>query len=245
MDEQEPTPQDEQAPEPEPAGEEAQAPPSPPPGAPGPPPGAAPKMELGAYLSKAFDAVKADPVLLILGFAVVGLIIGASGITIIGPLIISGPLMFGYLRVVQKRLKGEPAEFGEIFGGFQDFTKALVTGLLYGVIQFGVVAVVGMIPILGTLLSPLAQIAVGAALYFMLPIAALSDTQPVDALKNSFSFMKANLWPMVLLAFVMGLIGAAGFIACCVGVFVTMAITTTASVVAYNDYYLPNAPKAE
>ena len=247
MAEEEPRPQDEQPEAPQPEEGAGQAPPMPPPEAPGPPPppGAAPKMELGTYLGKAWELVKADPVLLILGFAVIALILGASAITIVGPLVLMGPLTFGYLRVVQKRYNGEDAQFGEIFGGFQDFTKALIAGLLFTVIQWGVALVAGMIPVLGALLAPVAQVAVGAALFFMMPIAALSATEPVEALKRSFAFFKANLWPMVLLSFVLGLIGGAGIVVCCVGMLATLAYYQVAVVVAYNQYYLPNAPQGE
>jgi uncharacterized membrane protein len=98
-------------------------------------------------------------------------------------------------------------------------------------------------------LSVLLYIAVflflGPALFFVFPIGALSETQPMECLKRSLAFFKANLWPMVLLSLVLGLVASLGSVACCVGVYVTVPIAMVAMVVAYNEYYLPNAPQGE
>ncbi len=241
-------PQDEQAPEPEPAAEGAGEAPPPPPG---PPPGAAggPKPEVGAYISKGWEIVKADPVLFILGYLVLATIAGFT----MG--LLAGPVMFGFFRVAQKRLKGEAAEFGDLFSGFKEFGRSFVTGLLVFAVCFAVAIVLivimiilSFIPCIGQVLSMLLYIAawlfLGPALFFVFPIAALSETQPVDCLKQSFAFFKANLWPMVLLSLVLGLVASLGSVACCIGIYVTTPIAMVAMVVAYNEYYLPNAPQA-
>jgi len=248
MDEQDSAPQEEQQPEGAP---EAPEPPSPPPGPP-----AGPKPEIGAYLSKAWNLVIGDPVLLIVGYLVVAAIIGFSSITIVGPIILVGPLMFGYLRVVQKRLNGEEAALGDIFAGFQDFGKALLTGVLLGAISLGVglvtlivVFILSLIPCIGMLLGIVVALAVslglGAAVYFVLPMAALSDASPTEAVGGSFRFCFAHLGWTVLLSLVTWAIGGAGNAVCLVGVFFTMPLALAMTVAAYNDYYVPNAQQAE
>jgi uncharacterized membrane protein len=97
--------------------------------------------------------------------------------------------------------------------------------------------------VIGMVLYLTVAVALSAALYFVWPIAALSDVAPVDALKNSLKFLQAHLVPIIVLAVVTGLIGGAGLIACLVGVYVTMPIAITMCVLAYNEHYLPNAPK--
>ncbi|MBL7224219.1 MAG: hypothetical protein ISS72_10220 [Candidatus Brocadiae bacterium] len=247
MAEEESTPQDEQAPEPEPApaaeAPAAAAPPSPPPQGEGVP------MQIGAYISKGWEVVKADPVLFILGYLVIGAIIGATG----G--ILFGPMMFGYLRVAQKRLKGEPAEFGDLFCGFQDFGKGLITWLLLAAVGCvaGIIYVIAIllwfIPCIGWLLGFVVMLAVslfmGAACYFVVPNAALSDASPVDSLKASFRFCFAHFLQVLLLSLVTGLVAGAGGIVCCIGIYVTAPIALVASVVAYNEFYLPNAAQGE
>jgi len=219
---------------------------------PQPPSPQAAKMDLGAYVSKAWALVTADLALFIVGYLVMVLIIVVSAITIVGPLIIAGPLAFGYLRIVQKRIKGEPAAIGDVFQGFHDFGKGFVTVLLILVCSLVVVIpliivniILAFIPCVGQVIAPLLGIAVSlalqGALFFAMSIAALSDVQPMDAIKQSIKFCVANLWPVILLALVAGLIGSAGVIACGIGIFFTVPLGMAIGVIAYNDYYLPNA----
>jgi MFS family permease len=219
------------------------------------PPAAQPsaKMELGVYVSKAWDLMKANALLLIVTYLIAAII---AGIPLVG-LIIGGPVMFGFVRIIQKRYKGEPAEIGQVFDGFKtDFSKGLVTFLLLAAVSLCVAipAIIifmlfnFLIPCVGTLLGFLiyiaAILAIGTALYFVLPIAALSDAAPVDAIKKGFKFMTANIGPMILLVLVTGLISMAGVIACGIGVWFTAPMSMAIVVIAYNEWYLPNAPAA-
>ena len=242
MAEEELTPQDEQAPELEPAAEAA-APPSPPPAGEGVP------MQIGNYISKGWEIVKADPVLFILGLFVLSAISNLTG----G--LLAGPMVFGFMRVAQKRIKGEAAEFGELFGGFSEFGKSFLAGILVMAVFLvaGIVLAIPMIilmfipciNIIAPLIPAIGMIFIGPAVFYTLPIAALSDAQPMDALKKSFAFFKTHVWSMVLLTLVIGLVGQVGILLCCVGALVTMPIAVVAIVVSYNEYYLPNAAQAE
>ena len=207
------------------------------------------KIDLGPLISKAWALLKADLVLFIVGYLILGLIAG----TVIG-LIVAGPLMFGYLRVIQKRIKGEPAAIGDIFKGFDDFSKGLITMLLVLVVEvvfmipvFVVILLLSFVPCVGWAIGAVvdlaAAIALFSAIYFVWPIAALSDVAPMAAIKNGFKFLQANLAQVVVLALVTGLIGGAGAIACIIGLFVTVPLAMIMCVMAYNEYYLPNAPK--
>ncbi len=209
------------------------------------------QMTLGPFVSKAWALVTADLVLFIVSYLIVAVL---CSIPLVG-LIIGGPLMFGFLRIVQKRYKGEPAEIGQVFDGFKDFTKGLVTVLLALAASLCIVipiviiiVVLSMIPCVGAVLAIVlyicAILALSAGLYFLMPIAALSATSPMDAIKASIKFLIANIGPMVLLSVVTALISMAGAIACGVGVLFTVPLAMTISVIAYNEYYLPNAPAA-
>jgi uncharacterized membrane protein len=212
-------------------------------------------VQFGPLISKAWNLVRADLALFILGYLIVVLIIMVSCITIVGPIIIGGPLMFGYLRIVQKRYKGEPAEIGDVFQGFQTFGKAFVTMLLFCLIMAGMYLVcfvlgfiLGYIPVLGVILGPLVSFAistlVGGLIFFAMPLAALSEASPTEAISRSFKFCFANFPPMMLLSLVAGLIAMAGALACGIGMLLTVPLAITISVVAYNEYYLPNAQSA-
>lgn len=207
-----------------------------------------PKAQIGEYLSDAWDLLKANFVLIVVGYLVAALIATVA----CGGIILGGPLGFGFIRVIQKRLKGEEAQIGDIFQGFKDFGKGFVTMLLLfgcGVAVMIPVAILvfilSYIPILGALLSMglylVAAVILYAATMFMWPIAALTDASPMDALKQSFKFFQANLVQMLLLTLVLALVGMAGVLACGVGAWVTFPLAIVAAIVAYNKFYLPNA----
>ena len=210
------------------------------------------KMELGAYVSKAWDLIKKDLVLFIVSYLIVALL---AGIPLVG-LIIGGPLWLGFFRILQKRYKGEPAQIGQVFDAFKtDFVKGLVTMLLMAVAGICVfipviivVIILSRIPVCGAPLAVVLYIAaifaLMSGLYFVWPIAALSDVQPFDAIKRGLKFLGANVGPMALLALVTCLIAGAGAIVCGIGLFFTVPLATLIVVVAYNEYYLPNAPAA-
>lgn len=207
--------------------------------------------DIGQYLSDGWNVVIANPVLLIVGCVVISLILAFSVIVVVGPLVLGGPLLFGYVQVVNKLLAGEPAEFGELFDGFKDFKRALVTGLLVFVIALAVwaVAVVPFIvlrlvpcvgPFLNVFVVTAMQICLTAALYFTFPIAVLSGAAPAVALKRSVTFFGEHPWRMLLLGLVTQVIAGAGSIACGVGSFLTVPVALGMHVAAYHKYYLPN-----
>ncbi|KPJ73767.1 MAG: hypothetical protein AMS14_06350 [Planctomycetes bacterium DG_20] len=211
------------------------------------PPAGGPDMDLGGYLSAAWSLVTGDFVLFVIGYLVVAAILGVSVLTVIGPLIIGGPLWFGYFRVVQTRLKGEPASIGDVFQGFRDFGKGFLTFLLLALIVLGVVVVqmlLSLIPVLGILLTLCVSLVVGPMFFFVMPIAALSDVSPTDAISRSVKFCFANFWKMVLLSLVLGLIAMAGSLVCGIGALFTVPLAIVATVAAYNEYYLPKTQDA-
>ncbi len=211
------------------------------------PPAGGPDMDLGGYLTTAWNLVTGDFVLFVVGYLVVAAILTIAGLTIIGPVIIGGPLMFGYFRVVQTRLKGEPAAIGDVFQGFRDFGKGFLTVLLLTLIGLGVwvvVVILMFIPILGILLSICIYLVVGPMFFFVMPIAALSEVSPTDAISMSVKFCFANFWKMVLLSLVLGLIATAGSLLCGIGALFTVPLAIVATVAAYNEYYLPKAQDA-
>lgn len=211
--------------------------------------------DIGAYLSQAWEMVAAEPALFIAGFLLLFALVSASAVFVVGPLIIGGPLLFGYLDVVQKRLDGEPAEIGDIFSGFQRFQKSLVTfallfaiWLVVGIVQFGAVLVLGFLPCIGRMvgyaLPAAVQVLLGAALFFVFPIAAFSETSPTDAVRDSINFCRENPGTTILLSLVTQVLAAVGTVACGVGYFLTAPLAIIMWVLSYNRYYVPNAPEA-
>jgi len=127
----------------------------------------------------------------------------------------------------------------------RDFCRwRLVTFLIVFAIGIGVgivSALLAFIPCIGTVLGVALNFVFGTFMYFAFPIAAFSSVEPVEAVKASFQFAKTHFGPMLLLAVVTGLIAWVGIVACFVGVFFTAPLAMTIAVIAYHEYYLPNA----
>lgn len=62
-----------------------------------------------------------------------GLIIGASGFTFIGTLILAGPIAAGLAVVQLSALRGQQAEFGDMFKGFNNFGTNCGAGVLVSI----------------------------------------------------------------------------------------------------------------
>lgn len=223
--------------------------------APAPAGGVMGEIDLGGYISKAWKLVTADLMLFVVGYLIVTAIVIGSMLVIIGPIFVLGPLGIGFIRVVQKRMNGEPAAIGDIFAGFQQFSRGLVFVLLLLVLGLAVaiplviVAIVlNFIPCLGQVVAFVLQIAVSlgmqTVLFFAWPLVALSEDTPMDCIKKSITFALAHFWPLLILSFVTGLIGGAGMIACGVGILFTAPLAIAINLVAYKEYYLAKSQPA-
>lgn len=65
-----------------------------------------------------------------------GLVLGASGITGIGALVLSGPIAAGLALVQLSVIRGEKAEFGDMFKGFNNFGTNCGAGVLVTIYTF-------------------------------------------------------------------------------------------------------------
>jgi len=226
-----------------------------PPAAPPPPqtpgtPGMADRVDLGGYLNRAWQLFTANPGLLVGGFAIVFIILLVSAITVVGPLILAGPLMAGYYGIIQRLRDGRETEFGELFAGFQDFARTCVAGLLV-VLVLVIAAAISMIasfvlshiPCLGQLLAVVVNLAVSvvaaAASMFVIPAIVVTNKAPVDSLSDNVRFAQRFVTPALLLAVVHVALGVVGSLVCLVGLLVTMPVACAFVMEAYHDYYRP------
>jgi len=184
------------------------------------------RLDLGGYLKKSWDLLMANLGLFILATLILDLIIVASAVTCVGPLILMGPMTFGYLTIIKKRLDGEEASLGDLFSGFKRFAPALVVGLLTSLI-------VG-----ASELFVIGPIFVGPMVFFAMPLALFAEVPATEAISRSFQFCFKHFGAMLLLNLVLGLICSAGAIACGVGILFTAPLAAGAAVVSYNEYYL-------
>ncbi|HOC42997.1 MAG TPA: hypothetical protein PKJ99_08255 [Thermoanaerobaculales bacterium] len=208
------------------------------------------RVDVGGYLNRAWALFTANAGLLVGGFAIVFIILLLSAITVVGPLILAGPLMAGYYGIVQKLRDGREAEFGELFAGFQDFARTCVAGLLVVLVLVVAAAVsmivgfvLGYIPCLGQILSFVISLAVsvvaGAASMFVIPAIVVTAKAPVEALSDNVRFAQRFVTPAVVLAVVHVALGVIGSLVCLVGLLVTMPVASAFVMEAYHDFYRP------
>ena len=67
----------------------------------------------------------------ILAWLIAGLILGAAGSTVVGTILLTGPMMVGMAAVFVLLARRKKVEIVNVFDGFKNFVNALVGGLLY------------------------------------------------------------------------------------------------------------------
>lgn len=107
----------------------------------------------------------------------------------IASLIVSGPINLGVASLFFKASNNEAVSFGDYFKGFQNFLNAFLVGLITGlIVGVGIMLLIipGIIAALG-----LSQV------YFIM--ADKPETDPIEAIKESWELMKGHKWDYFVL----------------------------------------------
>lgn len=127
--------------------------------------------------------------------------------------LLAGPLLIGYGKAIIKAENGQAPEIGDLFGSFDKFAASLI--------PFVAMFLAGFIPFGPVFFSPLFS----AALYLCIE----GENDGMNAVKRAWEIYEVQLVPAALGFFVVSLVGSAGLIACCVGIFVTAPIAMLAN----------------
>jgi uncharacterized membrane protein len=174
------------------------------------------KATPGKWIGEGWELVKADMgtyVLLTLIFFLVGSV----------PLI-QGALIAGFHIYTMKKLMGRPAEFGDLFKGFNFFIPTLVAAILIGLFTF-----------LGTLLCIIPGLVV-AAMYkftYLFIVDKRMDFWP--AMEASHAVVKNDYFGFTMFLLLAVLVNMLGALCCIVGLFVSIPVTIAAITVAYKE----------
>ena len=148
---------------------------------------------------------------------------GLVGLALLGPL--HGSLSFMFLKLV----RGERAELGDAFSGFNiAFVPLMLCGLISSLLTS-----VGFL----ACLLPGIYLLVAWKLALLLVIDKKLDFWP--AMEVSRKVITHHWWEFFGLVLVLFLLTIAGLLACLIGVFITMTIATGAMVYAYEDIFGP------
>jgi len=215
------------------------------------------EFKFGEYISKAFDISKDQLGQWVLYNLVYILCTMGLAITIIG-LIAMPALAFGYVYTTRKVMKGGQVEIGDLFKGFDHFSKLFQVGLVFlgALILLFSPIIVGLIGLglsgsfdSDTLSGPatagvilmylyyffiILVMIVGQSLFSMTShFAVYGNMSAIDAFKASFRFTKKQFWYWLLYIFAIGFLGGLGVYACYIGMLFTIQFAPVAKTVAF------------
>ena len=161
-------------------------------------------VSVGACLSGAWGLFKKNPLTHVVATLLVGVVSSVSS----G--LLTGPMVVGYMRMIAKEQRGEAAQIGDVFRGFDDFVPAFVAGLIsLLVVSLGLMLC--FIP--GLLILALPSVA--------LSLVAQGEKDGVAAFNQAWRIVTKNLGAAFWCALVLSIVGGLGMLLCGIGVLVT------------------------
>ena len=161
-------------------------------------------VSVGACLSGAWGLFKKNPLTHVVATLLVGVVSSVSS----G--LLTGPMVVGYMRMIAKEQRGEAAQIGDVFRGFDDFVPAFVAGLIsLLVVSLGLMLC--FIP--GLLILALPSVA--------LSLVAQGEKDGVAAFNQAWRIVTQNLGAAFWCALVLSIVGGLGVLLCGIGVLVT------------------------
>ncbi|QFZ92393.2 hypothetical protein [Synechococcus elongatus] len=170
--------------------------------------------------------------------------------------LVGTPLGAGPMVAALLQLQHQTPEFSDFFKGFRRFWPLVLTSFLIGFIIFIVVFVIAIlfgavafllnqagtpveglvgIAIVGVLLAIAAATYIGVSYLFVTPIVLDRQIGVFNALELSRQVIAPSWWSAFGFLVLLSAINVLGFLACCVGLLVTIPVTLCAIAVAYSD----------
>jgi len=174
------------------------------------------KATPGKWIGEGWELVKADMGTYVLISLIFFLLNGVP--------FIQGALIAGFHIYTMKKIMGRPAEFGDLFKGFNFFIPTLVAAILIGLFTF-----------LGTLLCIIPGLVV-AAMYkftYLFIVDKRMDFWP--AMEASHAVVKNDYFGFTMFLLLAVLVNILGALCCIVGLLVSIPVTFAAITVAYKE----------
>ena len=174
------------------------------------------KATPGKWIGEGWEMVKAD----MGNYVLISLIF----VLLNGVPFIQGALVAGFHIYTMKKIMGRPAEFGDLFKGFNFFIPTLVAALLIGLFT-AIGAIFCIIPGL-----------VIAAMYkftYLFIVDKRMDFWP--AMEASHAVVKNDYFGFTMFLLLAVLVNILGALCCIVGLLVTVPVTIAAITIAYKE----------
>ncbi len=198
-------------------------------------PAGVPEVRIGDWLKDGWELFTADIGMFVLASLIYNLIIG----TCLGGLILFGPLTCGMYLMLFDGMQGSRADIRRFFKGFDFFGQSFLAGL-----AFFLATLIGCVIAYFGLMACVVPSVIGIAVMVLVETVFLFTFQLIvqrginwsDAISESFSKIKENLWQFLLFGLVLWLINFFGY--CIVlGWLITTPLTLGASAAAYRDIF--------
>jgi len=197
----------------------------------------APQLPIGASIGRGYELLKANFWPLVGVTALVMIVQGVCNavpfLGILCSLLLTAVFYGGLYNYYLKRLRGQPAELSDAFGGF---TLAFVPLMLGGLVS-------SLLTCVGLVFLILPGIYLAVAWCFTVPLIIDQKLEFWTAMEVSRRVVTAQWWRLFGLLILAFLVGIAGVLGCGIGVFVTMPIAFGAAATAYETLCRP-PPKA-
>lgn len=164
---------------------------------------------------------------------------GGQGVPAIDPMmfiinqlvsiVVNAFFMGGIYRMAINQVRGRAISIGDLFSGADVYPALLIASLLMNI----AIAIGFMLCIIPGLL-------LAGCLMFTIPLIVDKRQSAVDAMTLSFNTLKSQAFSALGFALVVGLVLIAGFLACGLGVLVTMPIALVAVTLLYRDFFPGN-----
>lgn len=182
------------------------------------------KVNMGNWISKAWDILFSDIGYFILLALVYILVVSVASATVVGEFIIIGPLAVGLYYVAFKKMQGKSIQIGDISKGFNFFAAAVISNIL-----------ITIFVAIGFTFCIIPAIVI-TALYMFTPAFILDKKLDFwNAMEASRKVAQKHLFELTVFVLVLGIINLLGVLLCLVGVFVTFPLTLLAIAIAYDE----------
>ena len=144
-------------------------------------------------LSESWNVFKDDVVLYVIASLLV-LVVSAVSLGLL-----SGPMVVGFIKLVDKRIRGEAGTATDVFDGFSHFGASFIATILIAIGVF-----------VGFLLLVVPGLIFAIATAFTFQAIALDDAGATAAMGQSYTLIKENLAPCVVLLVIVIVLSAIG-----------------------------------
>ena len=183
-------------------------------------------VTISKWVSEGWQLVSSD----MLFFFLLGLIY--SGILALlarasyglGYLLLDGPLRVGLFYIIFLKLRGQPADIGQIGKGFEYFIPAVLANLV-------ITLFVG----LGFFFCIIPGLVLAAFYQFTLPFILEKKADFWQAMEASRKLVSDHLFEFVLFVLIQGLILLAGALVCLIGLCIAIPVCLAATAAAHRD----------